>query len=279
MNFRGLEEEELAKLDIEQFISPGHRVNVKVIKVLRNGLLVKFLKVFYGYIFMDELVRELEEYKEGETLESRIISMSTNPPKIFLSEKHTNLAPFEPKRPLYTGVDLPEDLNLQEGVYISRSEGLMVHPLQLHESIDAITKLYIKENNYFDKYQICSSRKLGLRVGQVSRVIPFQNFKVYGRGKGKFRVMSLDVWNKVLKASYDPLVLAEKDKQLTSLGDIELDKQYAGFISTVSPNGIIVEFQNSIKGLVNAHEIKLNGGDVSNYQQGQGVLVYIRAAK
>jgi len=116
-------------------------------------------------------------------------------------------------------------------------------------------------------------------VGQVSRVIPFQNFKVYGRGKGKFRVMSLDVWSKVLKASYDPLILAEKDKQLADRSEIELDKQYAGFVSTLSPNGIIVEFQNNIKGLVNAHEIKLNGGNVSNYQQGQGVLVYVRAVK
>lgn len=234
-------------------MSPGHRVNVKVLKVLRNGLLVKFLKVFYGYIFIDELVRSLEEYKEGETLECRITSLSTNPPRIFLSEKLLDLQPYEPKHPLYTGVDIPEDLSLEEGVYISRSENLMVHPLQLHEGIEAITKLYIKENNYFDKYQICSSRKLGLRVGQVSRIIPFQNFKVYGRGKGKFRVMSLDVWNKVLKASYDPLVLEEKDKQLMSLSEIEMDKQYVGFVSTVSPNGIIVEFQNSIKGLVNSH--------------------------
>lgn len=30
---------------------------------------------------------------------------------------------------------------------------------------------------------------------------------------------------------------------------------------------------------MNSHEIKLNGGEVSNYHQGQGVLVFIRAAK
>lgn len=57
-------------------------------------------------------------------------------------------------------------------------------------------------------------------------------------GKGKFRVMSLDVWNKVLKASYDPLVLAEKDKQLTSLGEIELTSSmlasYPPSVPTVS---------------------------------------------
>lgn len=118
----------------------------------------------------------------------------------------------------------------------------------------------MKENNYFEKYQICSSRKLGLRVGEVSRVIPFQNFKVFGKGTGKFRVMCLDVWNKVIKASYDKLVLEEKDKQLNHVDKIDLTKQYVGFVSTVSSNGVIVEFQNSIKGLLNSHEIKVNGG-------------------
>jgi hypothetical protein len=57
MNFRGLEEEDLAKFDLEPYIQPGHRVNVRVIKVLRNGLLVKFLKIFYGYVFVDHLNR------------------------------------------------------------------------------------------------------------------------------------------------------------------------------------------------------------------------------
>lgn len=104
MNFKGLEEDELAKLDVEQYIAPGHRVNVRVMKVLKNGLLVKFLKVFYGYIFIDHLVRDIEEYKEGETFESRIISLSTNPPKIFLSEKHIDLEPYQPKHPLYSGL-------------------------------------------------------------------------------------------------------------------------------------------------------------------------------
>lgn len=149
----------------------------------------------------------------------------------------------------------------------------------MHSNIENIEKLYVKEYNFFEGYQICSSRKLGLRVGEVSRVIPFQNFKVFGKGTGKFRVMCLDVWNKVIKASYDPLVLSEKDKQLVSIGDIDPNKQYVGFISTTSSNGIIVEFQNNIKGLVNSHEVKLNGGDISSYQQGQGILVYVRTAK
>ncbi len=55
-----------------------------------------------------------------------------------------------------------------------------------------------------------TSRKLGLRVAEVAKEVPFNNFKVYadghGDGKvqgGRFRVMCLDVWNKVVKVSYD----------------------------------------------------------------------------
>ena len=147
-----------------------------------------------------------------------------------------------------------------EGVYISHSKMLMIHPLQMHTSIDGLEKLYVKENNYFEKYQICSSKKLGVRVGELSRNIPFQNFKVFGKGTGKFRVMCLDVWNKVIKVSYDPLVIAEKEKQLNSVEAIDLLKQYVGFVSSINSNGIVVEFQNSIKGIVSAGEIKANGG-------------------
>lgn len=50
-----------------------------------------------------------------------------------------------------------------------------------------------------------TSRKLGLRVGEIAKEIPFNNFKVFGEGEeGKrFKVMCLDVWNKVVKISYD----------------------------------------------------------------------------
>ena len=49
-----------------------------------------------------------------------------------------------------------------------------------------------------------SSKKLGVKVGEISKTIPFSNFKVIGEGEGKkFRVMCLDVWNKVIKVSYD----------------------------------------------------------------------------
>jgi len=45
-----------------------------------------------------------------------------------------------------------------------------------------LNKFWAKENNYFEGYQIMSSKKLGLKVGDVAKSIPFTNFKVYGTG-------------------------------------------------------------------------------------------------
>ncbi len=59
IHLKGVEVEELGKLDLEEYITPGTRVNTKVLKVLSNGLLVKFLKVFYGYVFIDHLTKPL----------------------------------------------------------------------------------------------------------------------------------------------------------------------------------------------------------------------------
>lgn len=56
-----------------------------------------------------------------------------------------------------------------------------------------------------------SSKKIGLKVGEVAKTIPFSNFKVYGTGQGKFRVVCIDVWNKVMKVSYDPKIIKAKN--------------------------------------------------------------------
>jgi len=56
-----------------------------------------------------------------------------------------------------------------------------------------------------------TSKKVGLKVGDIGKTIPFSNFKVFGEGEGKFRVMCLDVWSKVIKVCYDPKVVAAKN--------------------------------------------------------------------
>jgi hypothetical protein len=53
----------MQKCDLEAYIQPGTRVNTMVLKKLKNGLLVKFLKIFYGYIFIDHLSKPIDDYK------------------------------------------------------------------------------------------------------------------------------------------------------------------------------------------------------------------------
>jgi hypothetical protein len=94
-----------------------------------------------------------------------------------------------------------------------------------------------------------SSKKVGLKVGDVGKNIPFNNFKVFGEGEGKFRVMCLDVWSKVIKVSYDPKILIAKNLLFDS-SEIDENKKYCGFISNVNANGAVIEFCNNLKGII-----------------------------
>jgi len=85
-----------------------------------------------------------------------------------------------------------------------------------------------------------SSKKVGLRVGEVSKSVPFSNFKVYGEGgEGKFKVMCLDMWNKVVKISYDKKIIVAKNI-LFDTDDVDETKKYCGFVSNVNANGVVI---------------------------------------
>lgn len=49
----------MSKIELEQYVSPGTLVNTKVIKILKNGVMVKFLKIFVGFIHCDHLLNPL----------------------------------------------------------------------------------------------------------------------------------------------------------------------------------------------------------------------------
>ena len=280
VNFHNMSSEEIAKLELENYLRPGSKVNSMVIKVLKNGVIVKFLKIFYGYIFIDHLDKHIDEYSAGDKFQSRIIYLQLNPPVVYLSQKHADLSLYVPDKKLYSAIMPPSDAVEETfGAYYWKDKQLMLHSSRLNTELEKVEKLWVKENNYFEKYQLLAPSKAGLRVGEISRTVPFNNFKVFGEISGKFRVMSLDNWNKVVKVSSDPLVVSETDKQLKSVEDLDVKKQYVGFISTISANGVIVEFQNNIKGLLNSHEIKLAGKTVEEYKRGEGILVYVVAAK
>lgn len=50
-------------LDLSNLVKPGNLVSCVVTKILENGLVVKFNRVFFGYIFDDYLEEPLESYK------------------------------------------------------------------------------------------------------------------------------------------------------------------------------------------------------------------------
>ena len=142
------------------------------------------------------------------------------------------------------------------------------------------------------------SKKLGLRVGEVAKVVPFNNFKIFGDGSKhgvknnsevsnkmaqdntgkKFRVICLDVWNKVVKISYDQRVL-KAENLLLDLEDVDPNKKYCGFINSVNSNGVIVEFCNNIRGIVSKNELKANDIELKEDSIGTGFEAYVTNTK
>ena len=84
----------MSKLELEHYVVPGTLLNSKVIKKLSNGLMVKFLKIFVGFIHADHLVRPLDSYANDEKMLVRVIYQCNNPPMIFLSERHKTIKPY-----------------------------------------------------------------------------------------------------------------------------------------------------------------------------------------
>jgi len=69
--------------------------------------MVKFLKIFVGFIHADHLVKPVESYANDEKLLARIIFQCINPPTLFLSERHRTIHIYEPVRELYSAVLKP----------------------------------------------------------------------------------------------------------------------------------------------------------------------------
>jgi len=76
----------LARTNAKNLIFPSSLVQVRVKKVLENGLLVRFLSAFYGFIFIDHLKRELKSYGKKELLEARILATDLETKLFHLSE-------------------------------------------------------------------------------------------------------------------------------------------------------------------------------------------------
>jgi len=55
--------EHFSNTDARNILIPGTMIKVKVKKILINGLFVKFLTGFFGFIFTDHLSQELDKYE------------------------------------------------------------------------------------------------------------------------------------------------------------------------------------------------------------------------
>lgn len=111
----------MSKLELEQYVCPGTLVNTKILKILKNGVLVKFLKIFMGFIHADHLDNNLDFYAVDAKIEARIIYSCLNPPFIFLSQRHVNLHRYQPKRALYFSVSKPNLSQIQNS-YLNKEE-------------------------------------------------------------------------------------------------------------------------------------------------------------
>lgn len=69
--------------------------------------MVKFLKIFIGFIHVDHLDNNLDFYAVDAKIQARIIYSCINPPFIYLSQRHVNLHTYQPKRALYTPINKP----------------------------------------------------------------------------------------------------------------------------------------------------------------------------
>lgn len=59
--------------------------------------------------------------------------------------------------------------------------------------------------------------------------------------------MCLDVWNKVVKVSYDDKFI-KSNNMLYDLEEVDLQKQYCGIVKNINDNGVVVEFCNNVRG-------------------------------
>lgn len=101
-------------------------------KILSNGIMVKFLKIFVGFIHADHLAKPLSTYTVDSKILARVIYACNNPPTLFLSERHVNLSVYEPKRPLYASLEKPQELSEIQNSYLNKEEEFFAHPLHLH---------------------------------------------------------------------------------------------------------------------------------------------------
>lgn len=91
-------------IDIRQYMIPGTLVSGKIVKILENGLAIRLFKNFHGFIFNENLPKDLKEYGMNKKIHTRIVYFEPDSQRLLISAKE-NLILLKnfPHLPKYIG--------------------------------------------------------------------------------------------------------------------------------------------------------------------------------
>ncbi|EGR29983.1 programmed cell death 11, putative [Ichthyophthirius multifiliis] len=164
--------------DFHHLAKPGNLVNCLIIKVLSNGLVVRFFKQFIGFIFEDHLDNnQPESYKVKERILARIIAANFDQKHINLSAKkvHVDLQAFNQSYKYKPGDVFTQGFKIKKVLYgdsylvkiqnTSIDNGFL-HKNQLHADKESFKEgqnytkaLKLKEINYFEHFPIFTAKE------------------------------------------------------------------------------------------------------------------------
>lgn len=168
--------------DFQHIVKPGSLFDVKIIKKLENGVLVRFLKYFYGFIFDEHLHLPLETLKKSQKFAGRVIYLDTESKTIHFSSKENviSLKVFEKKNfefkigNVYDSFEVIKRLGGQNYL-IKLADTDVIGFLSKNQRDDKEEmegkigkKIKIKEFNYFEGYPMLTMKSDFMGEGAIS---------------------------------------------------------------------------------------------------------------
>lgn len=169
-----------------------------MVKILENGILVRFFKFFYGFIFDEHLHLDLKEIKVNEKLMARVIYLDMENKRIHLSSKINiiNLENFKRGKfnfvigKVYEGFNVKKELgghnylveikiNEKNSICTFLSKNQINEKEELTENENYNDKIKIKEFNYFEGYPMSTIKKEFMDKNMMSWndiIVKYNNF-------------------------------------------------------------------------------------------------------
>lgn len=158
--------------DFQHIVKPGSLFDVKIVKKLENGVLVRFLKYFYGFIFDEHLHLPLEAFKKSQKFNGRVIYLDAESKTIHFSSKENVIAlkVFEKKNfefkigNVYDSFEVVKRLGGQNYlIKLGDKDVVGFLPKNQREEKEEMEgkvgkKIKIKEFNYFEGYPMLTMK-------------------------------------------------------------------------------------------------------------------------